>query len=336
MSLLRQRYWVIKANSSVRKIITKCYSYRKREAPFCEQKKADLPKDRLVPDRPPLTTVGVDCFGPFYVRRTRSLVKRYVVIFTCRTTRAVHIEIAHSLDTDSFLLALRLFIARRGQVQELRSDNGTNFTSGERELRESIQAWNHDKIHEEMLQRNIKWSFNPPYGSHHGGFWERCIRSIRRIPHALLLEKATDEEGPTTLMCEVEKILISRPITVVSEDSRDLEPLTLNHLLLLKSDTMMPPGVFQKEDLLSRRRWGQIQYPSDIFWKRWAREYLPLPQNRQKWLYPRRNHAVGDIVLVAAENISRNSSNFKEFVNFNSWPLGKIEFFQTRKDSSVE
>ena len=314
LSLLRQKYWVIKANSAVRKILTKCYSCRRREAPFCEQKMADLPEDRLVPDRPPFTTVGVDCFGPFHVRRARSLVKRYGVIFTCMTIRAVHIEIAHSLDTDSFLLALRRFIARRGQVQELRSDNGTNFTSGERELRESIQAWNHEKIHEEMLQRNIKWTFNPPYGSHHGGFWERCIRSIRRILRALLLEQTTDDEGLTTLMCEVESILNSRPITVVSEDSRDLEPLTPNHLLLLKSDTMMPPGVFQKKDLLSRRRWRQIQYLSDIFWKRWAREYLPLLQSRQKWLYPRRNLAIGDVVLVAAENTSRNS-----------WPLGRIE-----------
>ena len=101
----------------------------------------------------------------------------------------MHIAIAHNLDTDSFLLALRRFTARRGQVQELRSDNGTNFTTGERELRESIQAWNHDKIHEEMLQRNIKWSFNPPYGLHHGGIWEQCIRSIRRFLRALLLEK---------------------------------------------------------------------------------------------------------------------------------------------------
>ena len=314
LSLLRQRYWVIKANSAVRKILTKCYRCRKREAPFCEQKMADLPEDRLVPDRPPFTIVGVDCFGPFHVRRARSLVKRYGVIFTCMTIRAVHIEIAHSLDTDSFLPALRRFIARRGQVQELRSDNGTNFTSGERELRESIQAWNHDKIHEEMLQRNIKWSFNPPYGSHHRGFWERCIRLVRRILRALLLEQTTDDEGLTTFMCEVESILNSRSITVVSEDSRDLETLTPNHLLLLKSDTMMLPGVFQKEDLLSRLRWRQIQYLSDIFWKRWSREYLPLLQSRQKWLYPRRNLSVGDVVLVAAENTSRNS-----------WPLGRIE-----------
>ncbi|XP_068734645.1 uncharacterized protein [Montipora capricornis] len=99
LSLLRQRYWVIKANSAVREILTKCYRCRKREAPFCEQKMADLPEDRLVPDRPPFTIVGVDCFAPFHVRRARILVKRYGVIFTCMTIRALHIEIAHSLDT---------------------------------------------------------------------------------------------------------------------------------------------------------------------------------------------------------------------------------------------
>ena len=196
---------------------------------------------------PHLQSLESTVFGLFrFVRRNRSLVKRYGVIFTCKTTRAVHVEIAHSLDTDSFLLALRLFIARRGQVQELRSDNGTYFTSGERELQESIQAWNHDKIHEQMLQRNIKWSFSPPYGSHHGSFWQRCTRSIRRILHAILLEQTIDDEGPATLVCGVEKILNSPPITVVSQVSRDLEPLTPRHLLFLKSDTMMPPGVFQK------------------------------------------------------------------------------------------
>jgi len=117
---------------------------------------ADLPEDRLTPDQPPFTSVGVDYFGPFQVKRGRSLVKRYGVIFTCLAIRAVHIEVSHSLDTDSFLLALRRFIARRGQVKEIRSDNGTNFSSGEKELRESINAWNQEKIHENLLQRNVK------------------------------------------------------------------------------------------------------------------------------------------------------------------------------------
>ena len=274
---------------------------------------ADLPEDRVRPDRPPFTSVGLDFFGPFQVRRGRSLVKRYGVIFTCLAIRAVHIEVAFSLDTDSFLLALRRFIARRGQVKEIYSDNGTNFTSGERELRDAISEWNQEKIHNSLLQKNIKWTFSPPYGSHFGGIWERCIRTIRKILRSLLREQITDDESLPTLMCEVESILNSRPISAVSSDPCDLEALTPNHLLLLKSEAPLPPGLFQHKDLLSRRRWRQVQYLADVFWRRWCKEFLPLLQIRQKWVLPRRNLAVGDIVLVATESSRRNS-----------WPLGKI------------
>ena len=96
---------------------------------------ADLPLDRIIPDQPPFTYVGVDFFGPFEVKRGRSHVKRYGVLFTCLTTRAVHIEIAHSLDTDSCVNALCRFTCRGGQVKIMRSDNGTNFVAAERDTR---------------------------------------------------------------------------------------------------------------------------------------------------------------------------------------------------------
>ena len=307
LSLLREKFWIVKASYVVRRVLSKCVSCRRR--PVCEQKMADLPVDRLTPDQSPFTSVGVDYFGPFQVKRGRSLVKRYGVICTCLAIRAVHIEVAHSLDTDSFLLALRRFIARSGQVKEIRSDNGTNFSSGEKELRESINTWNQEKIHEKLLQRNIKWSFNPPYGSPYGGVWERCIRTTRKILQALLQEQTTDDEGLVTLLCEVESIMNGRPITTVSSDPQDQESLTPNHLLLLRSESPMPPGLFRRDDQLSRRRWRQVQYLADIFWKRWSKEYLPLLQGRQKWLRPRRNLAVGDVVLVSVEN-STQRTNF--------------------------
>ena len=175
--------------------------------------------------------MGVDYFGPFQVRHGWSLV-----------IWAVHIEIAYSLDTDSFLLALRRFIDRRGQVREIHSDNGSNFASGERELRDAMLERNKEKIHNALLQKNIKWSFSPPYGSHFGGIWERCNRTVLKILQALLREQITDEESLATLMCEVENIMNSQPITTVSSDPNDNEPLTPNHLLLLISEVALPPA----------------------------------------------------------------------------------------------
>lgn len=76
-----------------------------------------------------------------------------------------------------------------------------------------------------------------------------------------------------------------RPLTKVSGDPTDLEPLTPNHLLLLRGKPSLPPGLFGKGDLYSRKRWRQIQYLAELFWKRWIREYFPLLQERQKWNY---------------------------------------------------
>ena len=153
-------------------------------------------------------------------------------------------------------------------MEVIHSDNGTNFTSGDREMCDAISGWNHERILSSLPQRDIKWCFNPPYGSRFGGIWERCIQTARKILQALLREQVTDDESLSTIMCEVESIINSRPITVVSSDPNDLEPLTPNRLLLLKSKVSLPPGLFRKEDLLSRRRWKQVQYLADIFWKK--------------------------------------------------------------------
>ena len=179
VSLLHVKFWIVK------RVLSKCVNCQLHQRPVCEQKMADLPVDRLTPHQPPFKSVGVDYFGPFQVKRGRSLRKRYgvVFIFTCFAIGVVHIEVSHSLDTHSFLLALTRFIVRRGQVKDICSDNGTNFSNGEKELRESIKAWNQGK---NLLQRNVKWSLNPPFGSHCRGVWERCIRMTRKILHALL------------------------------------------------------------------------------------------------------------------------------------------------------
>ena len=114
--------------------------------------------------------------------------------------------------------------------------------------------------------------------------------------------RALDEESFSTLLTEVECIINSRPLTVPSSDPDDLDPLTPNHLLTMKSKMVMPPlGNFQKADVYLRKRWKRVQYLSNIFWSRWKKEYVHSLQQRIKWNRPKRN-----LVLVVDDHSPRN------------------------------
>ena len=320
----REKFWIVRGRAAIRNILNKCIACRRQHGSLCKQQMADLPRDRVIGNSPPFTIVGVDYFGPLNVKVGRAQCKRYGCLFTCLTTRAVHIEIAHSLTTDSFLAAFNRFCSRRGRPDKVYSDNGTNLTSGDAELKASIKEWNNSKISRELLQQEVEWHFSPPHGSHHGGVWERMIRSVRSILKALIKEQLLTDESLLTFMTETEKIINDRPITQVSGDSRDPDALTPNHLLLLKPNSCYPVGIFNKDDLSNRRWWRQAQYLANVFWKRWLKEYLPTLQIRQKWQRPNRNVKVGDIVLIADENVPRGQ-----------WPMGRVTSVNVGRDDKV-
>lgn len=117
LSTLRRKYWITSGNSACRKIISDCVVCRRHRGQPSEQKMAHVPKERISPDLPPFTNVGVDYFGPIDVKRGRAMVKRYGVIFTCMASRAVHLEIAYSLNIDSCINSIRRFICLTGQVR---------------------------------------------------------------------------------------------------------------------------------------------------------------------------------------------------------------------------
>lgn len=172
-----------------------------------------------------------------------------------------------------------------------------------------------------MLQKGIKLIFNSPAASHQGGVWERQIHTVRKILGTLLKEQTITDDSLHTIMCEVESIINNRPITSTSEDPNDLEPLTPNHLLLLKTKPSLPPGVFNKEDQYARKWWKQVQCLADLFWSRWTHEYLAILQERSKWSILKRNFEPGDVVLVV------DSSS-----PCNSWIMGRV--IQSLPDSS--
>ena len=127
----------------------------------------------------------------------------------------------------------------------------------------------------------------------------------------------------------------SRPLTPVSNDPKDLEPLTPNHLLLLRANPNVPPGVFAKEDIYCKRRWRQVQYMSGIFWKRWLKEYLPTLQVRQKWCNPRRSFTVNDLVLVMDESVHRGKQPLARVVQVHRGRDGFVRSAEVRTNTST-
>ena len=169
---------------------------------------------------------GIDYFGPLLVARGRASVKHWGVIFRCLSTKAVHLELTDSLDTDGALLAITRFQARRGFPKIYWSDNGTNLRATEKELQRNLQDLNQDKILSKLAINGIKWVFNSPADPQAGGVWERCIRSVKDTLRSLLKEQRPRYETLYTVFCEVERILNSTPLFHVPVDPTDDDVLT--------------------------------------------------------------------------------------------------------------
>ena len=304
-------YWIIHGRSAVSNVIHKCVKCRRQRGVTETQKMADLPLERTK-ETAPFTYTGVDVFGPWYIREGRKHVKRYGCIFTCMASRAIHLETLNSMDTDSFICALRRFMCRRGSVRQLRSDRGTNFVGAKGELTQAWNDMNQNQIHNFLLTKNCDWiqfEMNVPHASHMGGVWERQIKSVRSVISALMadLGDQLDDETLRTLFTEAENIVNSRPLTADVSDPNSLQPLTPMQLLTLKSQVVLPPpGEFSRPDMYSRKRWKRVQFLANQFWQRWRKEYLQSLQTRGKWQNPRRNLQIGDIVIDKDDDLPRN------------------------------
>ena len=152
---LRQEYWILHGLSAIKKRISSCVYCQRIRKPMMMQKMSTLPPQRLTPNEPPFTLTGLDFFGPISTKLARKEFKRYGCIFTCLCSRAVHLEMAYDLSTDSFLSCFSRFTARRGQPKEVMSDNGTNFVGGEKILRDELKRIDQTRVDFTLTQKGI-------------------------------------------------------------------------------------------------------------------------------------------------------------------------------------
>ena len=322
-------FWIIGAKRLVSSVIHKCVICKKLRGKFSCQKMSDLPFERVV-QASPFSYVGVDVFGPWQIvsRRTRggqALSKRWAVLFTCLTIRAVHIEVLEDLSSSAFTNALRRFVSIRGKVMVYRSDRGTNFIGAVDNIHASAINVEDEHVQSFLQKSGSVWVFNSPHSSHMGGAWERLIGVSRRILDAMLLNvKTLTHDVIVTLMAEISAIVNARPIVPVSYDPDVPDILSPSVLLTQKLESDQPPlGNVDIKDLY-RNQWKQVQFLANQFWLRWRQEYLQTLQVRHKWVQEQEPLKIDDIVLLKDSEVARNY-----------WPMGRVVRTFPSKDGRI-
>ena len=230
---LSSRFWIIAAREEIRAWEKNCMECRRRKAKPATQVMAPLPRIRVKEPLRAFSRIAVDFAGPFFTiqGRGKTRQKRYLCLFTCLLSRAVHLELAFGLDTDAFLNAFYRMVNRRGLPQEIVSDNGGNFVGAEKELQELAKKLDEGKTQRSVANKGIKWHFNPPLAPHFGGVHEIMIKAAKRAIFAILGSADVNDEELMTAFTGAEALINSRPLTYQSANPSDDVPLTPNHFL---------------------------------------------------------------------------------------------------------
>ncbi|XP_055642575.1 uncharacterized protein LOC129779234 isoform X1 [Toxorhynchites rutilus septentrionalis] len=241
MAHIRERFWPLNLRNLARKVVRTCIQCFRTKPELQQQLMGQLPSVRVTQSRAFLNT-GVDFRGPIHLkppgRRSRAspLIKSYIALFVCMTTKAIHIEMVSDLTTEGFIAALKRFVARRGRPRTIFCDNTTNFTGAEKELKTLLRQFN-DQQHQHTVtslcaEIGIQFNFIPARAPTFGGLWEAAVKSLKHHLRRVVGLKALTAEAMQTVLTQIESCLNSRPLTALSEDPNDLVVLIPGHFLV--------------------------------------------------------------------------------------------------------
>lgn len=236
LAYVRLKFWVIGGNRTVKKELRQCVKCHRFKPNRNVQLMADLPK-RVTQSRP-FTNTGVDYTGHVDVKinkgRGVKTSKAYIAIFICLATKAVHLELVSDQTTQTFLAAFKRRCARRGTPRHMYSDNGTNFVSAAKLLKEDFEkheTFKTSEFFDAMSHLQVEWHFNAPLWPTGGGLWEAAVKAMKYHLNRVLGEQKLTFEQFATLLTQIETYLNSRPLCPLTEDIEDLEYLTPGHFL---------------------------------------------------------------------------------------------------------
>ena len=314
---LRQRFWITKCRQTVKKVIHSCLTCKRFAA-----NRYSLPTTPALPDirvneSRPFQFTGVDLTGFIRVKAHSRIIKIYIVLFTCCVSRAVHLEIVESVSAESFGLAFRRFINRRGLPQIMLSDNATNFIGHETLLKELYEMTSNSDV---FNRYKVEWKFIPPRSPHVGGMWERLIGMMKTLLKKSLGRSLVSLDEFSTILIEIEGCFNDRPLTYVDAESLDIispSSLMFGHRLDSLPYNLDFDSFYNDQDSSITDRYKRVLKILHYFWVRWSKEYLPLLKDQEKVNYPGKKGKiepkVGDVVLLVDETLPPSF-----------WQLGRV------------
>lgn len=300
---LRSKYWIPGIRKIVKQIPLRCPACFRHRMKLMGQQMAVLPSTR-VNEAYPFQNCGVDYAGPVMVRqkygRRPVLFKAWIGVFVCLVTRAVTLELISDATSTAFIAALRRVISRRGAINRIVSDNGSNFIGAAKILREMLSNQN-IQVYEREFE--FQWVNNPPSAPHHGGIFEAAVKSMKHHLKRVIGAQTLTYEEYDTLLKQVEGCMNSRPLGSIHDDATLESHITPAHFLIGRKLVALP----EEDNLLTRKetglkRWQRVQQLYQRFWEDWKNTYLLGLIRRTKWDGVNRNTKVGDIVIVKSEN----------------------------------
>lgn len=331
LSILRQKFWILSARHVIRGRIRACNSCFRMRPSVAPPKMGNLPACRVSQCKPFLQS-GVDYAGPISItmarRRKPVVLKAYICLFVCLSTKAIHIELVSELSTAMFLAAFRRFISRRGPCNVIFSDCGTNFVGARAQLKELSQFLNsadyQDALNDNFAYHRVEWKFIPPGAPHFGGIWEANIKSVKSHLFRVIGKQLLTYEELNTVLIQIEAVLNSRPLCPLSSDPGEPLALTPSHFLTLTPLKWIPAADVVDIPLPRLSRYQLVDHLIQSFWVRWRREYLHELQVRNKWSKTSPSLSVGTVVIMDQPNLPPLQ-----------WPLGVVEQIYPGTDGVV-
>ena len=220
LAQLLVQYWIISAREAMREWERECMQCRRRKPSPAKQMMAPLPELRTRKSLRAFSHISVDFGGPFLTKQGRG---KTPVCSRAWKTRADHLEVTYSLDTDSFLNTFYQMTSRQDLPKDVVCDNGTNFVSRSNELKE-LEALNQNKIQDMTTSHRIKWHFHPPLMPHFSGVHKIMIKAAKKAIYAILGAVDITDEELLSAVVGAEGLIDSRPLTYQSANPTDSNP----------------------------------------------------------------------------------------------------------------